>query len=62
MAPKKRGKSELSVKHAHTATNVAPNWPAFVPLAPEADLALQEVLPGQIVIVPNFWTATLCKS
>ena len=38
------------------------NWPIFQPLMPESDLALQEVLPGQIITIPNFWTSTLCKN
>jgi hypothetical protein len=39
-----------------------PNWPAFTSLVPESDLTMQEVLPGQIVTIPNLWTASLCKS
>jgi len=39
-----------------------PNWPSFAPLIPESDLSLQLSLPGQIVAIPNFWTATLCKT
>lgn len=39
-----------------------PNWPPFKPLIPSADLSLQEILPGQIVTVPNFWPSTLCKT
>ncbi|UPX20127.1 uncharacterized protein EKO05_0010371 [Ascochyta rabiei] len=43
-------------------TQQPPNWPAFTPLIPESDLSLQESLPGQIVTIPNFFTATLCKT
>jgi len=39
-----------------------PNWPPFTPLIPESDLSLHEVLPDQIVTVPNLWTSTLCKT
>lgn len=39
-----------------------PNWPPFKPLIPESDLNFQEVLQDQIVTIPNFWTATLCKN
>lgn len=39
-----------------------PNWPAFRPLIPASDLSLQEVLPGQIVTIPNFWPSSLCKT
>lgn len=65
MPPKKKGKTEASGKAAASTpspTVQAPNWPAFSPLIPTADLSLQEVLPGQIITVPNFWTATLCKN
>jgi hypothetical protein len=60
MAPKKKGKSE-PVKPSQARAE-CPDWPAFTPLVPEADLALHEVLPAQIVTIPNFWTATLCKT
>jgi hypothetical protein len=62
MAPKgkKKGKSD-SVK-ASQARPESPDWPAFTPLLPEAHLALHEVLPAQIVTIPNFWTAALCRT
>lgn len=65
MAPKKKGRPEPVVaKGAATprAGQQTPNWPAFSPLIPESDLSLQETLPGQIITIPNFFTATLCKS
>lgn len=65
MAPKKKGKNDSSAKppaSSHSAVKQTPNWPAFAPLIPESDLSLQELLPGQIVTIPNFWTATLCKN
>ncbi|KAF3041322.1 hypothetical protein E8E12_005965 [Didymella heteroderae] len=65
MAPKKKGKVEPAAsKSAVTprAVQQIPNWPAFAPLIPESDLSLHEALPGQIVTVPNFFTATLCKN
>lgn len=57
MAPKKKSKTEPP-----PPTKSTPNWPAFSPLVPESDLTLQHVLPGQIVTIPDFWTATLCKN
>lgn len=39
-----------------------PNWPPFKPLIPPSDLSLQEVVPAQIVTVPNFWPSSLCKT
>lgn len=64
MAPKKKEKLEPAAsKGAATrqAAQQTPKWPAFTPLLPETDLSLQESLPGQIVTIPNFFTATLCK-
>lgn len=64
MPPKTKGKSAASSKvqvPLRTAQQT-PNWPAFTPLIPESDLSLQEVLPGQIVTLPNLFTATLCKN
>jgi hypothetical protein len=58
MAPKKKTQQGASIK----PTASPPDWPAFTPLIPEADLALNEVLAKQIVTIPNFWTATLCKT
>lgn len=58
MAPKRKAKVDLPLKPPAPA----PNWPVFQPLLPESDLALQEALPGQIVTVTNFWTATLCRN
>jgi hypothetical protein len=64
MAPKKKAQQGTSTKATPSTQPVQkpPNWPAFTPLIPEADLALQEVLPDQIVTIPNFWTATLSKT
>lgn len=61
MAPKKKGKADPSVATA-ASTKATPNWPPFIPLIPTSDLSLEETLSGQIVTVPNFWTATLCKN
>ncbi|KAF2832426.1 hypothetical protein CC86DRAFT_89358 [Ophiobolus disseminans] len=62
MAPKKKGKSEGLTAASPQPAKATPNWPAFTPLVPKSDLALEEVLQGQIVTIPNFWTATLCKN
>lgn len=62
MAPKKKGKAELVPKVPAARPAQPPNWPAFAPLIPESDLSLQETLPAQIVTIPNFFTATLCKN
>lgn len=63
MAPKKNGKATAASNRSTPQQPIQrPNWPAFTPLIPESDLSLQEVLPNQIVTIPNFFTATLCKS
>ncbi|CAI6244657.1 unnamed protein product [Periconia digitata] len=66
MAPnKKRG---VSTQPSSTTTPSSstkappPNWPPFSPLIPEAHLSLHSTLPSQIVTIPNFWTASLCKT
>ncbi|KAF2475368.1 uncharacterized protein BDR25DRAFT_301074 [Lindgomyces ingoldianus] len=59
MAPKKKAKPESSKK----PTPPQPlEWPPFTPLIPELDISLQELLPGQIITISNFWTASLCKT
>ncbi|XP_014562214.1 hypothetical protein COCVIDRAFT_84727 [Bipolaris victoriae FI3] len=64
MAPKKKTPPAASTKSAPSPqpAHTLPNWPAFTPLVPEADLALQQVLPNQIITIPNFWPAALCKT
>jgi hypothetical protein len=64
MAPKKKAQQGASTKPITSPQPVRqpPNWPSFTPLIPEADLALKDMLPGQVVTIPNFWTATLCKT
>ncbi|KAI8930785.1 hypothetical protein NX059_011810 [Plenodomus lindquistii] len=58
MAPTKKSRQAAPSPPARPL----PNWPAFTPLMPEADLALHELLPGHIVTIPNLWTATLCRT
>lgn len=38
------------------------SWPPLAPLLPPSDLELQTVLESQILIIPKFFTATLCKT
>lgn len=48
---------------ASSISNVSkPNWPPLQPLLSSLDLSLEETVPGQIVSVHNFFTATLCKN
>ena len=62
MGPKKKAKQDPKPAAPPQPAQQPPNWPAFTPLVPESDLGLQELLPGQIVTISNFWTATLCKN
>jgi hypothetical protein len=59
MAPKKKSARPSVPAQAAKPT---PDWPPFSPLIPDADLAMEELMSGQIVTIPNFWTSTLCKS
>jgi len=61
MAPKKKTRPEPSTKPTPLPPAL-PRWPALSPLLPASDLALHELLPGQIVAVPQLWTATLCRN
>ncbi|KAF2264985.1 hypothetical protein CC78DRAFT_560115 [Lojkania enalia] len=63
---KNKGKIEPYTKSSTSSskknTKQLLEWPAFQPLIPKSDLSLQEALPGQIVTISNFWTATLCRN
>ena len=67
MAPKSRAakkgitnpasnKGSAPVVVGHT-----PQWPPIKPLLPSSDLSFDTLLPEQILTIPRFWTATLCK-
>lgn len=62
MPPKQKNKA----KYTGTTTNVQesspPNWPVLKPTLAAADLAVEEILKDQILVVPNFFTANLCKT
>ncbi|KAH6870400.1 hypothetical protein BKA58DRAFT_176257 [Alternaria rosae] len=64
MPPKKRAQQGAPARPAASSepARQPPNWPALTPLVPDEDLALHEVLPKQIVTIPNFFTASLCKT
>lgn len=64
MGPKAKGKkSEVPISSQQkTHEKTKPDWPVFKPLLPPLDLFLETLIPGQIVLVRNFWTATLCKN
>ena len=70
MAPKsKAAKKQTTPSTAKTTTfttadkpNKLPDWPAFGPLLPASDLALNPLLPDQILTISHFWTSSLCKT
>lgn len=39
-----------------------PNWPPLQPLLSSSDLSLTTLLKDQILVIPQLWTSTLCKS
>lgn len=53
-----------STKRKPTATAASarplPNWPALSPLVPSEDLHLDTLLDGQVIIIRNLFTSTLC--
>lgn len=39
-----------------------PNWPPLNPLVPKEDLSVEVLWEGQIVVIRNLFTSTLCKN
>lgn len=65
MAPKtnlKPNKKSRIPEEQKVAKPSAPDWPRFNPLIPTSDLSLTSLVEDQIVLIPNFWTASLCKT
>lgn len=64
MASKGKPKTPKT-KTATTATENAqaatPNWPPFAPLVPAHSLYIDTLVPDQILIIRNLFTAKLCK-
>ncbi|KAJ3995155.1 hypothetical protein F5050DRAFT_1829941 [Lentinula boryana] len=57
MAPK--GKKSTA---SSTPQEQPPNWPPFKSPVSRSPLSLKEILPNQIVTIPNFWPSSLCKT
>lgn len=61
-------KQKNKVKPANVSTTTAvqkpspPNWPVLKPILTTSDLTVEETLRDQILVVPNFFTANLCKT
>lgn len=60
--PKQKPQATSTPTPAAAAATATPNWPPLRPLVPPADLTLTPLLDDQIYLIPNFLTATLCKS
>lgn len=64
MPPKTRGKRAVPAGSREKVPQVSPplpDWPTLQPLVPEADLALDTLLEGQVVLIRNLFTSNLCK-
>lgn len=57
MAPKSKKKEAVPSTQA-----LSPNWPTFKSIIPSSALSLKEILPNQIITIPNFWPSSLCKT
>ncbi|KAJ9624913.1 hypothetical protein H2203_004863 [Taxawa tesnikishii (nom. ined.)] len=65
MPAKAKGKAAPSRAPAAAAAQqpaTRPDWPQFMPLLSTSDLALDSLLPGQIMVISNFWTSKLCAN
>ena len=70
MAPKSKQKSKHSKSQSSDPSSLntlaktpqRPNWPALTPLVPTPDLTLTTLLPNQILLIPTFFTTTLCRT
>ncbi|KAJ3827642.1 hypothetical protein F5878DRAFT_553961 [Lentinula raphanica] len=60
MAPK--GKKALATSSTTQAHEQHPDWPPFKLILPQYSLSIQEIVPNQIVTIPNFWPSSLCKT
>ncbi|KAE8316294.1 hypothetical protein RU639_000470 [Aspergillus parasiticus] len=63
MPPKSKSKKDIAPpKQQQQQQTPKPNWPPLRPLIPSSDLTLDPLLPDQIYLIPNFFTANLCKT
>lgn len=60
MPAKSKAKRTPVARQQHIT--VSPKWPSLEPLVPKEDLGLDNLLEGQIVVIRNFFTSTLCKN
>ncbi|BAE57702.1 hypothetical protein F9C07_2661 [Aspergillus flavus] len=64
MPPKSKSKKDIAPpkQQQQRQQTPKPNWPPLRPLIPSSDLTLDPLLPDQIYLIPNFFTANLCKT
>lgn len=61
MAKDKRTKTAGAPAAAKANAGSPPAWPAFRPALPVADLAVEAVIPEQVVVVRTFFPRSLCR-
>ena len=61
---KKRDDAKITQSNPTLSKNdtARPKWPPLQPLLHAADLTLHSLLEDQILTIPHFWTANLCKT
>ncbi|KAK5092526.1 hypothetical protein LTR70_001894 [Exophiala xenobiotica] len=62
MPPKQKAKAKVNDPPATAARPAPPNWPQLRPVLAASDLTVEETLKDQILVVPNLFTANLCKT
>ena len=60
----KGGQKKQKERRRSTADKLAalPSWPPLQPLVPASDLKLETLLEDQVLVIRNFFTATLCRN
>ncbi|CZT22364.1 uncharacterized protein RCC_08233 [Ramularia collo-cygni] len=62
MAPKVKSSSKKFGTNPPVSVTQPPKWPPLHPLLSSSDLHIDTLLKDQILVVPQLWTSTLCKS
>lgn len=60
--PSKVPKKQIAARRAPIEKEQPPKWPVLQPLVPPSDLYLDTLLEGQIVLIRNLFTSTLCRN
>lgn len=62
MPPKQKNKAKSSSTPVKIEKPSLPNWPLLKPTLTAADLTVEETLKDHILVIPTFFTASLCKT